>query len=308
VTMREFRNILIENENMIVAVDPFNGGKICSLIDKRSGFELFYKDTRNCFNSHNGYSHHDISGMDECFPTVSSCIWPMGSNEKFDCGDHGLLWNVPWQVETDTDVMTMNCAIQSLGVEFERKCAFADAETLHLNYTIRNFGTAPVQYLYSAHPLLAVNEETVLELPHGIERAYFASASLGYGIAHNSWVRLPLSHHEDLVGPYNHAKGSYVKAFLETKTDSKVTVFHPGRRCGLEFSWDTVNLPYAGIFISHGFDSLNDGKFRGKLLLGVEPTSGIGDDLFVCEKTQTLTTVFPAQIVRFWIAIRLLHT
>ena len=75
-------NLVIENAAMQVTLVPDNGGKICSLISKRTGAEYFFQDPRSKFDPARGYSYHDISGLDECFPNVAPCQFYFGQ----ECG------------------------------------------------------------------------------------------------------------------------------------------------------------------------------------------------------------------------------
>ena len=73
----------------------------------------------------------------------------------------------------------------------------------------------------------------------------------------------------------------------------------------LQITWDTNVLKHLGIFVSQGYDSLNDGDFEGQLLLGLEPTTSIGDDLETCKNNGTLKILFPGQMVSFWVCFTL---
>ena len=51
------------------------------------------------------------------------------------------------------------------------------------------------------------------------------------------------------------------------------------------------------------YDSLGDGHFAGEFLLAVEPTTGIGDDIPTCVRTDTLNVLAPGGALSFWIRI-----
>jgi len=71
----------------------------------------------------------------------------------------------------------------------------------------------------------------------------------------------------------------------------------------LKVEFDNTNLPYLGVFISEGFDSLDDGNFERELILGVEPTTGIGDELLTCESTSTVKRLESGEEFNFWMTI-----
>ena len=64
--------LILENDILKVSIHPYLGGKIRSFISKSTGTELLYQDSRTEF-SNRDYSAHDVSGFDECFPTVGPC-------------------------------------------------------------------------------------------------------------------------------------------------------------------------------------------------------------------------------------------
>ncbi|MBN2435863.1 MAG: DUF5107 domain-containing protein [Spirochaetes bacterium] len=84
----EFRTHVIENRYIKVALLPQFGGRIISIIDKKSGRELLYqgKDLRiirsKAGNLHNGW-HIELGGVT---PSLMQ-------------GDHGIGWCMPWNSE-----------------------------------------------------------------------------------------------------------------------------------------------------------------------------------------------------------------
>ncbi|RKY06834.1 MAG: hypothetical protein DRP56_06715, partial [Planctomycetota bacterium] len=155
--------IILENSSIKVVIDPNCGGKICSFVSKRTNTEFLYQDTRKKF-SNNGYSEHDISGFDECFPTVAACGFKTDEGINY-YEDHGLLWQRAWDAEVRGDRVVMSKDIPQLKCCFERSCQLQGPNSLMLKYKISNKGDRSLPYIYSAHPLLSVNEQTVLELP-----------------------------------------------------------------------------------------------------------------------------------------------
>ena len=73
----------------------------------------------------------------------------------------------------------------------------------------------------------------------------------------------------------------------------------------LLFTFDTEALPHLGLLAAQGYDSLGDGHFAGELLLALEPTTGIGDDLVTCQWAGTLRMLEPGAELSVWICISL---
>lgn len=295
--------IVFESTNLRVVLDPNCGGKIRSIVSKRTGTEFLFQDPRAVFDQAKGFSYHDISGIDECFPTVGQCNCSRGKFSGMSLGDHGLLWQQQWNTKIENDAVVQWVNNTQFQFRFTRVCSFYDPCTLRLDYTIHNYGVEEIDYIYSAHPLFLANEHTRLELPQSVKQLYITAAWGDLGLKENRWANIPFPLPDDLHGPYNHLRQTLMKAF--TKAEQAAWIKLHRLDCGesLEIKADTLQLPHMGILISQGFDTLGDGDFKGRFLLGIEPTSGIGDDLEVCGRTGTVRQLMPGQIMNFWITI-----
>ena len=305
--VRSNNNLVIENAVMQVTLEPDNGGKIRSLISKRTGAEYFFQDPRSKFDPARGYSYHDISGLDECFPNVAPCQFTSGKNKGVELDDHGSLWQRRWNNKIDSDALLQWVDDERLQFRFTRVCRFNNNE-LRLDYTIHNYGIEPLDYVYSTHPLLVANEHTKLELPKTVQQIYVTAAWGSSNLKENKWVNVPLSPASDLCGPYAASRQMLFKAFTQPQQAPWVRVHRRELGETLEVRGDAANLPHMGILVSQGFDTLGDGDFKGQFLLGIEPTSGIGDDHQTCVQTQTLRQLATGQITNFWVAFSLKQT
>lgn len=302
--MRHHDNsVTLESRHLCLAVDPACGGKLRSLISKRSGKEFFYQDTRPRFDRSKGYSYHDISGYDDCFPTVAACKGNAPGGVPYDYADHGFLWQGAWQTRTHDGVLTMNRDLSHLKCSFARRCSFEMDDTLLLEYRIVNHGGESIPYVYSAHPLLAADEQTRVVLPTGMVRAFNFVAADNVGMPNGQWFDFPLKNHADIVGPFSRSRQTFVKLFSERLKEGQAAVEYPDREEKLVLTFDTKILPYLGFLACQGFDSLGDDHFAGEFLLAFEPTTGIGDDISTCIQTNTLNVLAPGSSLSFWIRI-----
>lgn len=283
--------------------DPTCGGKLRSLVSLRSGREYFYQDTRPAFDGTKGYSYHDISGFDECFPTVAACRGRTPAGEMYDYADHGSLWQQAWEVREEGSTLEMTGEASDVNCTFSRRCSFPAEDTLRLDYRIRSFGRAPVPFVYSAHPLLAANEHTRVVLPPEMTRAFCYVAAPNSGLSDGAWFDLPCALQQDLVGPFSLCRRTFVKLFSDHLQEGRAVVEYPDTGERLVYTFDTTALPHLGLLAAQGHDSLGDGHFAGEFLLALEPTTGIGDDLPTCQKTGTLQLLDPGGELAFWICI-----
>ena len=165
--------IVLEDDALRVVIDATLGGKIRSFYSKDNEMEYFYTDKRSCFPG-SGYSNHDISGLDECFPTIGSCSFPCGEYSGTLIDDHGHLWNMPWELRSHEDTVAMGCDLPEFSVRFDRDCRLEKTGILRFDYRIRNYGKQPLPYLYAAHPMLALHELPSRTTQWGMRARYSA--------------------------------------------------------------------------------------------------------------------------------------
>jgi len=297
------RLVTLASKELQLVADPACGGKLRSLVSRRSGREFFYQDRRRAFDGGKGYSYHDIGGGDECFPTVAACRGRTPAGDFYDYADHGLLWQGAWQVREHGGELVMTCEVPSLNCSFTRRCSFQTHDTLRLDYRLVNHGGKPVPFVYSAHPLLAADGRTRVVLPSGLVRAFNYVSADNFGVPNGQWFDLPAPLPADLTGPFSLGRRTFVKLFSDKLAEGRAAVEYPDVGERLVFAFDTAALPYVGFLACQGYDSLADGHFANEFLLAFEPTTGIGDDLPTCIRTNTLKVLTPGAALSFWIRL-----
>jgi len=294
--------VTLSSRRLRLTVDPAAGGKLRSLVSLRSGQEFLYQDRRQAFDGRKGYSSHDIGGWDECFPTVAACRGRTPEGMDYDYADHGVLWQGAWQVRECGGALDMTAA-PSLGASFSRRCAFESDDTLRLDYRIVNRGDRPTPFVYSAHPLLAANEQTRVVFPAGLTRAFNYVAADNFGLANGAWFDLPGPNPSGLAGPFRPKHRTFIKLFSDRLTEGRCAVEYPDRDERLVMTFDVEALPYVGFLAQQGYDGLGDGHFANEILLAFEPTTGIGDDITTSVLTGTSRILPPGAEFAFWIRV-----
>ncbi len=294
--------LVLESAKLRAVVEPGNGAKIRSLRSLRSGKEFFYQDSRRSFDGSKGYSYHDIGGMDECFPAVAACRGQLDTGETYDYPDHGCLWERAWVVaDANSRGVTLSCTIPELCCTVRRRSYFETDETLRLEYEIVSHNTQMIPFVYSAHPLLAADEQTVIHFPADAASAYVAGANTG--VAVGTWMSLSGPQPAAVIGPFRLEHRTVVKLFTEKLTTGWAAVAYPDSGERLTFTFDPEKLPHLGYLSCQGNDNLGDGHFTGEFLLAFEPTTGIGDELGTNIRTNTLKQLQPGATFSFWIRI-----
>lgn len=291
----------MESDRLRVVIDPERGGRIRSFLSKRTGREYLYQDPRTEFSG-DGYSDNDVSGYCECFPTVAPCLQPSGKYGGKAMGDHGYLWQGPWQTQIESDAIVLSRAIPEFDCHFQRTCHLQAGCRLDLDYSIRNDGDEPFHYVYSAHPLLSGGPHTRLEFPPEMSRAFVYVALNAPEFHNQSWIDWPQPDNATLNGPYSGDRESVVKLFSDKLSNGWVAVHHTDIGEALQIDFDTSALPYLGVLVSQGYYEPYDG-LKGSVFLALEPTTGIGDDLPTCELTGTVSKLEAGQTCRFRISL-----
>jgi len=293
--------IILENEALKVIIDPDAGGKIRSFLSKKSGQEYLFQDPRSEFDASKGYSYHDITGYDECFPTVGPCKYPGDPWDGREVDDHGNLWQGPWKVERDGDLVEMSREVPEYECLFERTLTLEDGGSLRFDYRIKNKGVYPVKYVYSAHPLFLGTPRTELILPEEMERVYVYSATNIPGFEEGDWTDWPPPEESGLNQLLAAERNSCAKLFSPPLMEGKAGIRHGGTGERLEIDFDAETLPFLGILYVQGYDTLGDGVFKDSLFTAIEPTTGVGDEFPTCEANGTLLELEPRRDTKFWI-------
>jgi galactose mutarotase-like enzyme len=219
-------------------------------------------------------------------------------------GDHGLLWQTPWTAEVKDGRVVMAREIPELQIHFERTCVLDGEQSLELAYRITNAADEPLKYVYSAHPILAAGPDTRVMLPDEMDRAYVIFVANVDGVEPQNWIDWPPGV-PNLQPPYTATRKSCLKVVSPQLANGVAFVQHQDRGEGLQLEFDAAELPHLGVLIQQGYDADDNGAFQGEVLLALEPTTGIGDDLPTCASTQTLAELGPGQSKSFSIRLTL---
>lgn len=294
----------LESDFLKVEIQPEIGGKIRSLVSKRTGKEFLYQDPRK-ERTETDYIHHDISGYDECFPTILECPYPGGERGGLTLADHGFLWQIPWKVVGLRNSVEMFADIPELECRFQRNCYFEKANTLRLDYSIKNEGKMPLKYLYSAHPILAAGESSKLIYPKEMNRVYVFFSRNVPNVTEGTWLDYPTEGRKMFDADLSTNNESIIKVYTNRLEEGSASVFHPDVNETLTFEFDTSILSHLGILVMQGFGADEKDPIKNDILFALEPCSGVGDGLEQCVETDTLREIPPGQEVQFWIQMTL---
>jgi len=173
-TSEGFDSVEVNTGALSLRLIPALGGKISSLRDGRSGREWLWRHPRMPYQRvPHGSSYvqmADTGGWDECFPSISACAYPSPPWAGAPVQDHGELWSQPASLASGEtgDSVALKTSWQGvvLPYTFERTItAAADSARLRFEYSVTNNADAPLDFIWSAHPLIAIEPGMRLLLP-----------------------------------------------------------------------------------------------------------------------------------------------
>jgi len=302
-----FRSSLLE----CLAV-PALGGKIVSLRSRMTGREWLWQDhTRAYREARYGdeFAAYDISGFDECFPTIGPCRYPAEPWQGIDVPDHGEVWSVPWAWSRTDDTIDMHVDGARLPYRLDRTISAAAGGGIMLRYRLTNHSDWPLRYLWSAHPLFGVRHGMTIRIP-GHPQLLRELRMERNGGPTSELVQLPdtyLSVHtwpevatgdgtlQDL-STVDMAHPMVDKLFAGNLDEGRCTLEDPEADESLTISFSTAEVPFLGLCFNTGAWPA-DG--RPGEWLAIEPCSGRPDRLDVAVQRGEHSEISP-QGTREW--------
>ena len=271
---------VLANDEIELAVVPELGARVISLKNLRTGREWMWHPSRGLklFRNKPGdeFTQSTLVGADECLPTIAACSW---KGRKLP--DHGEVWSVPWEVDTEAlskGVLRTSVSLAISPLAFERTIELSGNE-LCLGYQLTNSGAQPESFLWALHPLLRLEAGDSLAMPSST-RALLDGAS---------WVDAV-----DSAMP----KDNCAKVFAAPIREGSVTI---NNRCTgdfLKFLWDPKENGALGLWLSRG-------GWQGHHHFAVEPTNADADALAVAAERNRCGMVAASGFVAWQVRLRI---
>ena len=271
-----------------VRVVPALGGKLASIF--AAGREwLWTSDVIQPAEPVDGASYvetADTGGYDECFPTVAPCQLPSGVSRfgGLSLPDHGELWSqraeIAIQTQADGQRATCTWTGRRMPYVFTRGIYVNAVGVVVLDYAVRNTGTEPLPYIWSAHPLFPLAPTTRLDLPPGARaRVWARHGDALRGMATEfRWPHVRLEKRiVDMSVPEEVARRYACKLFIDLPPGTSNVGFQDGA-ARLDVSFDSHAVPNVGLWLNkRGWTPFRRGT--PYLNFGLEPCVGAPDAL-----------------------------
>jgi len=308
-----FEGFHVLNGLVELTIVPELGGKISSLRDVRTGREWLWRHPRFAYKRVPYGSSYvktaDTGGWDECFPSVAECVYPSTPWQGAAIQDHGELWSQAAEFEMDerADKVTLLTRWHGIALPytFTRTVTIAaDSAIIHVDYEVTNDSEQPINYIWSIHPLLAIEPGMELRLP--------PAARFNVGVAFPANLGIP---EENLKYPFSvdglnfpilpeASAGVAIKIWSDPlPADGGWATVH-ARDGALNMRWDVRLLPQVAAWMNFGAWSYDGGA--PYFNLGLEACIGAQDSLADAVTQHNLfQTVSPHLPKTWWLEIEL---
>jgi galactose mutarotase-like enzyme len=170
-TYENLKALKLFNEYISLIVVPERGGHVPEIWDVRKNIQWLYKNPalryqkaeygQSYIAEHGG----DVGGFDECFPSVGESFYPAGPWKGILIPDHGEIWSRPWRVlEINENKLILEIHGVKLPYVFRKEITLENSLIL-FSYKATNLTEFEMPFLWSSHPLLAIESGMELTLP-----------------------------------------------------------------------------------------------------------------------------------------------
>ena len=301
--------VRLASSELGVVVAPTLGGRIVSLVDRRSGREWLVQDPAPDGPASDASWAADDAvftgarafGWDECLPTVAPCRDPLAPDGP-PLRDHGDGWGRGADIEPIDGVTGVWTSWSVPGrYRFERTLRL-DGPTVRSEYHLTSLGP-DLPFLWSMHPLLALDVGARLVL-EGVDTVTVTGATGLDVTLRNGAARWPVADLGnggtiDLSEIRGVEAGTSLKVYAEAA--SRPAIAYQPDGASLVVDWDRQVAPALGVWIDAGGWPAGEGRHQ----VALEPTTAPFDDLATAVDAGRATWVRPGRDVRWWTTIEL---
>ena len=234
------------------------GARMVSLVDKRLDHEFLVEQTGEAY-LRSSFGHpmtpDQAVGYDDMFPTIDVCHYEEFPWEGIQLPDHGEVWALDWDVVVEDSALAASVHGVRLPYRLRRRMSCPDEGHLRMDYLLENLSPMDLSYLWSAHPMLLVEEGSRIEVPEGCERArpiLSLSGRLGGYGDEFTWPRWTdrQGNNHDLSVIRSPRTGDVEKYFFTNRLkEGWCRLRHPSNGATLNFEWPAEQLPYFAVVI-----------------------------------------------------------
>jgi hypothetical protein len=299
-----------------VVVVPAVGGKIVSITGPAGTEHVWRQPGRTVqpITDTRDFADADISGLDDCFPTVDPCADPDRPGTAAQLRDHGDVWHRSWEPTVSASVLSLRTTGTDLPYALTKHLTVAGNRLL-VEYDLTTTGVC-FTYQWTGHLLLAGTPDGRIALT-GNPSARVAFASTGrlradagrwtWPYAPTTDPSLPTTdrEHVDLSVMSPRDAGLNEKVWLTSPTDGSCRLEPPAGQVDAAESvvveFDPLLLPWLAICTDYGGWPADDPAYW----IAIEPSTAGSDALADSVRAGTARTVEAGETHRWWWSLRL---
>ena len=285
-TIDGMRAVRLQSADLEIELVPELGGKMVSLRHLSTGRQWLWRDPHRAFRRANygdDFASYDLSGFDECFPTIGGCYYPDSPFNGVFVPDHGEVWSLPWEFE----LTSIGARLQTRGVRFpyvfEKQINLLDDARVRIAYEVTNPSSVAFKYFWSAHPLFAVEPRMQVLLP-GRPRLSQELMLGGNRLREDGFLselRWPLvtgnDGREHDLRELPDTKGRIIdKVYAGPLEMGWCAIWSPASGDYAGFSFDLAHVSRVGVCVSLGMNPAHEGPWGW---VALEPCTGSTDRL-----------------------------
>lgn len=257
-------SIVLENDWLRAEFTPDPGAKLVSLVAKESGYEFLVQRPGETYREQpfgGHYTDGECSGFDDMFPTIDGCAYHKDPWKGIQMADHGEVWSLPWDVETQEGVIHFSVAGVRFPYLLQKQVQLAGERTLRFSYTLVNNGPADFDFLWAGHFMLNIEVGTQVLVPDDCKEVISILTNTGreYG-ERMAWPMFKdeggKAYRADISRP--ESSNGFEKYYFTNKLSKgwcELRYPRGDKRIRIGFSAETV--PYLGILMNeNGWDGL----------------------------------------------------
>jgi hypothetical protein len=299
---RGLEALLFQSARISSVIIPGWGGKIASLVDRRTGRQWLHTNPLIPYRlpayGADYTRDFDAGGFDECFPNIAPGRYPQQPWQGVTLPDHGEVWALPWQIEFSATTLRLSVAGRQLPYRLEKWLSFPAEDCLRLDYRLENLSPYPLSFIWSSHPTLAVMPGMRIVLP--AERLRVDSASERFNMQAGREVAWPWQAGHDLSLLPPREAGWAAKFYTRGLAGGWAVLSDPSNQAALRFEFDPELVTHIGLWMNFGGWT---GVFGAEPYynLAIEPCIGVADRLVTAMEEGEYGVIPPGGVSAWWL-------
>ena len=154
---KDIRGITLENECLKAVFFPEYGGKLASLVYKKTSREFLMQAMGTKYKVlryGESYVNAECSGFDDMFPTIDRMYYDRDPWRGVEVPDHGEVCSLPWDYDIQEDCLYMSVHGVRFPYRLEKWIYLHPGKGLRIEYKATSLSSFDLDFLWAAHPII----------------------------------------------------------------------------------------------------------------------------------------------------------